>query len=326
MAHTPHPPVFDPDAADLTADAAAGRRLSLAMEALGEALTTCEALPEGFARLAASLASGRSVVPADGEVKDFVQALRARLDAPMQERPGDPARTLVGWLGRAATHWLATGLDVVPGRVELLGLRSAVELCRDARLDLLDLYRGVAEAHATWYTAGLEASEAAVFRAASSIALDEAIDRWVGLGSEGSLARYVVTWQRASSGWAERFLGHTLEVDPSDLSNLRTLRVLLDELQRRRAPRRLLPSLIAARLEVTVEEATRLLRVEAAVAKRLDPKVTLSRRWHLVRPVADAARALGEAQSEPPTVAQIAAAAGVHPALVELILETLGDT
>ncbi len=326
MDDTLSPPVPDAQPDVLTPEAAAGRRLSLAMESLGEALAACEVLPSGFQRLAESLATGRSVVPADGEARDFVRDLRERLEAPLPvERAGDPARSLVSWLGRSASSWLAGALDVVPARVEMFGLRSAVELCRDARLDLLDLHRGAAEAHAAWYAAGLDPESARAFSTASSMALDEAIDRWVGLGSEGDLGRYVVTWQRSSSGWAERHLGSAVEVDVTDLGRLRALRVVLDELQRRGAPKRLVPSLLAHRLGVSTAEATRLLGVEAAVAARRDPKVTLGRRWHLVAPVAEAARTLGAARETPPTASEIAAVAGVHPALVELILEALGD-
>jgi hypothetical protein len=323
----PVPEAESPEAAEeASADVAAGRRLALAMESLGEALATCDMLPPGHLKLAQSLATGRSVVPADGEDGGFVVALRMRLAAAEgAAQPGDAARSLVAWLGAEAAAWLGAGLDRVPSAVELLGLREAVELCRDARLDLLDLHRGAAEAHATWYAAGLDAHAARAFTVASAMALEQAVDRWVGLGCAGSLGRYVVTWQRASAGWAERHLGRSVDVDASDLGRLRAMREVLDELRRRRAPRKLIPRMLAERLGVSLAESNRLMQVEAAVTAHRDTRASLSRRWPLVRPVADAARKLGTRLMRAPTVAEIAAEAAVHPALVELILESLDD-
>lgn len=307
-------------------DVIAGRGLALAMEGLGEALAGCDVLPAGHLKLAQALASGRSVVPADGEDSGFVAALRARLGATASPaQPGDAARSLVAWIGAGAAAWLGSGLDRVPSAVELLGLREAVAACCDARQTLMAMHRGAAEAHATWYAAGLDGESARAFGVASSMALEQAVDRWVGLGCAGSLPRYVVTWQRASAGWAERHLGRAVDIDTSDIGRLRAMREVLDELRRRRAPRKLIPRMLAERLGVSLAESNRLLRVEAAVMAHRDTRASLSRRWPIVRPVADAARRLGQQLKRAPTVPEIAESARVHPALVELILESLDD-
>ncbi len=308
-------------------DRARGRRLALAMEALGDAISSCSVLPPQFRPRAESLREGRSVVPADelsGE--GFVEGLTTRMrERASVSRAGDGARALHRWLGRDFAEWLGGGLDAVPEAVELFGIRPSVALARDARLDLLDLRRDDAEAFARWFAEGRGAEHAEWSREASAMALEEAVDRWCGLGCEGSLAKYVGSWQRSASGWVERALGGGTAVDPGDLGKLRALRITLEELRKRRVPKKRLEAMLAERLDVTVDDVRRLMATEAEVRARRDPATTLGRRWAIVRPIAIAVADLSNEGEKTPSVEKIARYAGVHRVLVELALDALAD-
>lgn len=301
-----------------------GRRVALAIEALGEAVAACEGLPVAFQKHAESLAQGRSTVPAGGEVVDFPARLRDFSDGPLDEDdPAACARSLGAWLGEGLVAWVTEAVQKVPAGVSALGLREALCVAAAARLDLLDARRPLADAYASWFCAGAAPSAEKVFRRASTMALGEAVDRWCALGCEGSLDRYIATWQRSAAGWAETVLGTAVEVPTGDLGKLRSLQATLKELRSQRP--RSLAQAVASRTGWALAEVDRLLAVEAVVRERLDPRQALRRRWSIVKPVADAVTALEKSLGRTPSVEEIAAQAGVHPATVELVLEAIED-
>lgn len=311
----------------VSADVDAARELALAMEALGEAMQGCDALDPAISRLAAALAEGRSVVPLDEEGPGFAERVRsavARVGAPV--RRGDGARSLRAWLGGAVASWVGERLDAVPCEIVYLGLCGAVDDAVAARGALRGRHEETARAFSQWHAAGLDASAGEVFAAASALALDEAIDRWTGLGFTSDLHRYVVTWQRASAGWAERVLGRATEVDAGDLGRLSTLRVIAEELRLRRVPKRRFRAVLAARMALLESDIDRLLGLDAQVRERRAPKAVVSRRWSLIKPVADVAGRLGQRLGRSPTADEIAAEAGVARALVELIVDALQES
>lgn len=300
-----------------------GRALLHAVESLGESLRDLVELPPEFAPAARALAEGRSRVPFDGDAVDFPSRVRARAAAVDHPRAGDPALSLRAWLGASITAWLAEGLESVPPSLAAFGLRPAVTRCAEARAAVRALEAPRASAFADWYAAGLAPHEARLYRAASALALDEAVDRWCSLGCDGDLGAYVSTWQRSAAGWAEATLGASVEVSAADLGRLRALPEIVAEYRRRRLPRSELPSRVASRLGVTVDEAARLLDAESAVRARRDPEAVTRRRWTVVRPIAEAVAALSRELGREPTVDETAARAGVHPVLVELVVDAL---
>ncbi len=308
-------------------DVHAGRRLALAVEALGESLDANPALPAAFAPHANALAHGRSTVPADGERTDFPARVMARVEAPHVDEPDLPAmaRDLEAWLGADLTRWLADDVARLVCDAAGEAVRDAVETAWEARADIVDRKRALAEVYGRWYAEGLGDRERAVFLAASRLALEEACDRWCALGCEGSLDRYVSTWQRAAAGWAEKALGTAVDVAVTDVTRLRALQTAAKEIRAEREAPRSLPRALAARMGVEVAEVDRLLRLEAVVRDRLDPAALLRRRWALVKPIAAAVSTLERELGRMPSVTEIAARAGVHDALVELVLEALGD-
>jgi hypothetical protein len=203
-------------------------------------------------------------------------------------------------------------------------LAGPVDACADARDALLAAIGPVAAAHATWYSAGSEPDTLPWIALASRIALEEAVDRWVALGFDADLPRYVSVWQRASSRWVEHVVGSAVDVSLSDLGALRSLRELLEEFTTRRVPKGRVKEMAAERLAVSEAEVTRLLSVQAAVLQRVDPREVLRRRASVFRPIAKAAAELAAASvGKAPTVAAVARRAKVHPALVELCLDAL---
>jgi hypothetical protein len=308
-------------------DVHAGRRLALAMEALGEALVGCDALPAALSKQADALAHGRSTVPADGERSDFPARVARRVDAPEPGAPTavDDARALEAWLGEALTAWLAEAIGRLPLSPHGFALRDAAELACEAREALVARKSSLAAVYARWHGEGLDDRAKRVFACASTLALEEAVDRWCALGCEGSLDRYVSTWQRSGSGWADAALGTAVDVSVSDLGQLRALQSAVRELRDARPPPRSFPRAIAAKLGVDVTEVERLLALEATVRDRLDPDRSLKRRWALVKPIATAVAALERESGRLPSVSEIAGRAGVHEALVELVMESLGD-
>ena len=304
-------------------DANAGRRLSIAVEALGECITAAPTLPPALLRQAELMANGRSTVPADGSERDFPTAVREALSA---EAPAaQEATALAAWLGAALTAWLNAALTTVPRPPWALALVDATALAREARDDLLTRKRPIADVYARWHGEGLDAHAGRVFACASTLALGEAVDRWVALGCEGSLDRYTVTWQRASSGWAESVLGTAVDVPVSDLGNLRALQSAMRALRREKVPAKSLPKALAAKLDLPAAEVERLLALQATVRDRLDPERLLKRRWALVKPIAVAVSSLEKELGRLPSVSEIAERADVHEAAVELVLESLGD-
>jgi len=301
-----------------------GKDLALAIENLGEMLLACAELPPQYARLAEALAGGRSVVPLDGEVTDWPARLRstragAEVRAP---RPGDRARGLRAWLGAGLSAWLADARD----ERSALGwvLAGPIDGCADARDALLAAVAPVAQAHATWYAAGSDRDTVPWIALASRLALEEAIDRWVALGFDADLPRYVSVWQRAASRWVEQVVGSAVDVSLSDLGALRSLRELLAEFSTRRVPGGRVKRMAAERLAVSEAEVTRLLTVQAAVMQRVDPQEVLRRRASVFRPIAKAAAELAaRGEGKVPTVAAVARRAKVHPALVELCLDAI---
>ncbi len=305
-------------------DVHVGRRLALAIEALGEALNACASLPPSLAAQADALAHGRSTVPADGERSDFPARVEVRMArAPSAEE--DPAASLEAWLGDALTRWLRDAIGRAPLAPWAFELRDAVDLAREAREDLVDRKRPLADVYARWYAEGLDERARKVFESASRVALEEAADRWCALGCEGSLDRYVSTWQRSASGWAESILGTAVDVSVGDLGKLRQLQAAVRALQSQRPPPRSFPRALATKLGVDVGEVERLLALEATVRDRLDPGRSLKRRWSMVKPIATAVAALERDLGRLPSVSEIAERACVHDALVELVLESLGD-
>jgi hypothetical protein len=301
-----------------------GKALALGVEHLGEMLLACSELPSQFARLAEALAGGRSVVPLDGEVSDWPARLRATRAVSLvrQARPGDRARSLRGWLGESLSTWLAGVLD--EGAALGWVLKGPVDRFADARDALLAAIGPVADAHATWYAAGAAAETIPWIRLASRLALEESVDRWVSLGFDADLPRYVSVWQRAASRWVELVVGSAVDVSLSDLGALRSLRELLEEFATRRVPRNRVKRMVAERLAISEAEVTRLLSVQAAVMERVDPREVLRRRASVFRPIAKAAAELAAAgDGKVPTVAAVARRAKVHPALVELCLDAL---
>ncbi len=307
-------------------DAHAGRRLALAIEALGEALGACDALPEAHRAQADALARGRSTVPADGERDDFPARVKSRRDRPEAARaPGDPARELEAWLGDTLSRWLADALEAPSPAPWAAALRDATELASEARGELVDRKAPLANVYARWYGEGLDEGAKRAFACASRVALEEAVDRWCALGCEGSLDRYVATWQRSASGWAESLLGTAVDVPVGDLGKLRALQAAVSALRKERPPPRSFPRAIAARMGESVAEVERLLAIEATVRDRLDPERSLKRRWAIVKPIATAVASLERELGRLPSVSEIAARASVHEAAVELVLESLGD-
>lgn len=308
-------------------DVHAGRRLALAIEALGEALAGCDALPAAFAKHADALAHGRSTVPADGERSDFPARVTRLVDAPAagEATPRDDARSLEAWLGDALAAWLADAIGRLPLAPHGFALRDATELACEAREALLARKSSLAAVYARWHGEGLDDAAKRVFACASTLALEEAVDRWCALGCEGSLDRYVSTWQRSGSGWAEAVLGTAVDVSVSDLGQLRALQSAVRELRDARPPPRSFPRAIAAKLGVDVTEVERLIALQSTVRDRLDPERSLKRRWALVKPIATAVATLERESGRLPSVSEIAGRAGVHEALVELVMESLGD-
>lgn len=301
-----------------------GKDLALGVEQLGEMLLACAELPPQYAKLADALAGGRSIVPLDGEVTDWPARLRSARAVSLVRapRPGDRARGLRGWLGASLSAWLAAALD----ERAALGwvLAGSVDACADARDALLAAIGPVAGAHATWYSAGAEPETLPWVALASRVALEEAVDRWVALGFDADLPRYVSVWQRASSRWVEHVVGAAVDVSLSDLGALRSLRELLEEFTTRRVPKGRVKKMAAERLAISEAEVTRLLSVQAAVLERIDPREVLRRRASVFRPIAKAAAELAASGSgKAPTVAAVARRAKVHPALVELCLDAL---
>jgi len=301
-----------------------GKGLALSVEHLGEMLLACSELPPQYVRVAEALGSGRSVVPLDGEVSDWPARLRSTRALAMARvaRPGDRARSLHAWLGASLSGWLAASLD--EGAALGWVLKGAVDECADARDALLAAIGPVADAHATWYSAGAEAETIPWIRLASRLALEESVDRWVSLGFDADLPRYVSVWQRAASRWVELVVGSAVDVSLSDLGALRSLRELLEEFATRRVPKSRLKRMAAERLAVSEAEVVRLLSVQAAVLERVDPREVLRRRASVFRPIAKAAAELAAtSKGKAPTVAAVARRAKVHPALVELCLDAL---
>ncbi len=305
-------------------DVHAGRRLALAIEALGEALSTCEALPPTLSAQANALATGRSTVPADGERGDFPERVRARVER-AEEPQADHALALEGWLGDGLSRWLSTAVSRAPLAPWAFELREAVELASDARDALIQRKAPLADVYARWYGEGLDERAKRTFSVASRLALEEAADRWCALGCEGSLDRYVSTWQRSASGWAENLLGTAVDVSVGDLGLLRQVQAAVRALQSQRPVPRSFPRAIAAKLGIDVSEVERLLALEATVRDRLDPERSLKRRWSMVKPIASAVSTLEKELGRLPSVSEIAGRASVHEALVELVLESLGD-
>lgn len=300
-----------------------GKELALQLEALGEMLLHSGELPERFARVAEALAGGRSIVPLDGEVSDWparLKATRLLRVTPRDPRPGDGARSLRGWLGASLAAWLGALLD----EAEATGwvLRGAVDRCVAARDALLAAIAPVADAHATWYSAGSDAKAVPWVSVASRLALEEAVDRWVALSFDADLPRYVSVWQKASARWVELVVGTAVEVSIGDLGALRSLRVLLEEFATRGVPAGRIARMAAERLDVTEAEVRRLLTLQEAVKARIDPREVLRRRAAVVRPIAKAVAELSD-RGRAPTVSAVARRAKVHPALVELCLEAL---
>ena len=305
-------------------DVHVGRRLALATEALGEALVSCKSLPPALSTQADALAHGRSTVPADGERSDFPARVEARVALdPSVER--DHASSLEAWLGDALTRWLRDAVTRAPLAPWAFELRDAVELAFEAREDLIERKRPLADVYARWFGEGLDDRSKRIFESASRIALEEAADRWCALGCEGRLDRYVITWQRSASGWAETLLGTAVDVSVGDLGKLRQLQSAVRALQAQRPPPRSFPRALATKLGVDVTEVERLLALEATVRDRLDPGRSLKRRWAVVKPIATAVAALERDLGRLPSVSEIAERASVHEALVELVLESLGD-
>lgn len=301
-----------------------GKGLALSVEHLGEMLLACSELPPQFARVAEALGGGRSVVPLDGEVSDWPARLRSTRAVALARvaRPGDRARSLRAWLGASLSAWLSAALD--EGSALGWVLKGAVDECADARDALLAAIGPVADAHATWYAAGAEAERVPWIKLASRLALEESVDRWVSLGFDADLPRYVSVWQRAASRWVELVVGSAVDVSLSDLGALRSLRELLEEFATRRVPKSRLKRMAAERLAVSEAEVTRLLTVQAAVLERVDPREVLRRRASVFRPIAKAAAELAATgNGKAPTVAAVARRAKVHPALVELCLDAL---
>ena len=303
---------------------ALGKDLALSIENLGEMILACAELPSQFARLAEALAVGRSVVPLDGEVADWPARLRSMRAVMLVRvsRPGDRARSLRGWLGASLSAWLANAID--EGAALGWVLNGTVNQCADARDALLAAIGPVANAHATWYGAGAAAETIPWIELASQMALDESVDRWVALGFDADLPRYVSVWQRAASRWVEVVVGSAVDVSLSDLGALRSLRELLEEFATRRVPKNRVKRMAAERLAISESEITRLMTVQAAVMERVDPQEVLRRRAAVFRPIAKAAAELAAGgDGKAPTVAAVARRAKVHPALVELCLDAL---
>jgi hypothetical protein len=298
---------------DARADVTAGRALALALEALGEALHGDPALPPSLSLHVAALAAGRSGVPADGERSDFPARVRSALAAP--RAGGDGVATLEAWLGAALTAWLAETTEAGKYTME-------VEAVLEAREALLARKRPIAAVYARWHGEGLEETAREVFRAASTIALGEAIDRWVALGCEGDLDRVVATWQRSSAGWAEKTLGTAIEVSVGDLGQLRALQRAV-RAARAKTPEGLTRA-VARRMGLSVEETKRLMALDACVRARRDPERVIRRRWAMVKPIAVAVATLERELGRMPSMTEIAARAGVHPCAVELVLEAMG--
>lgn len=294
-----------------------GSALLHSMEQLGEVLEGCIEVPEALRAHARALAQGESRVPADGERIDFVARVREALAPPRE------LMALRSWLGTGLTRWLEQSMR---GELRAIGfaLRAPVDRCLDARRALYERHLGAAQAFARWYAEGLVDHERDTFAAASRVALAEAVDRWCALGCESDLRRYVATWQRSASGWAEAALGRGIELPTEDLGRLRALRVHVKELHARRVSPRQLPRAVAARMGVSVAEAQRLLKVHDAAAAAGANGEALRRRMSLIRPIAEAATSLERELSRPPSVDEIASRARVHPCLVELALDAAG--
>lgn len=289
-------------------DLHAGRRLALSVEALGEALRSLPSLPAALRSHAEALADGRSTVPVDGEGGDFVARVRAG------DVPTEGVRALTGWLGRAMAHWIETDAPEA--------IRDTADVAVEARQMVLEPWESLARAYCEWFAADLPEAAVAVYRVASGIALGEAGDRWSALGCEGDLGRYVATWQRSASGWAEAVLGTSMDVDVGDLGRLRELSSVAGEMSKR-ADANGVSAALARQLGWPRAEVERLLKVGAAVKARTDPTSVLRKRWAIVGPIARAVGVLEKDLGRMPTVAEIAERAGVHEVSVELALEAL---
>lgn len=301
------------------ADEAAGRALLHEIEWLGEVLEGCEELPPSMRRQAAAMAAGRSRVPADGERIDFVARVRAADDA-----AGD-ARPLQGWLGAELTAWLDARLAGATLTALGLALREPVGRCVEARAALRARHVDAAKAFQTWYAAGRDDEERRAFAAASSVALDEAVDRWCALGCESDLRRYVASWQRSASGWAERSLGRGFELPVEELGPLRAVQLHLEAIRARTAAVGSIPRALARRMGVSEKEALRLLQAHQRVSERRDLDAVMRRRMPVIRPIAAAAATLERELRRAPRIEEIAARARVHPCLVELALDAAGS-
>jgi hypothetical protein len=304
-----------------------GRRLALAIEALGEALVSTGALPDaGCTKMARSLADGRSTVPADDCDVDFPARVRERLARGSEtESPSTQVRALHSWLGDSLTRWLVAALHQAPLPGWAPAVLSALDLATAARADAIDGGAPLSAAYATWHGEGHDDATKRVFVCASRLGLEEAVDRWCALGCEGDFERYVGTWQRAASGWAEDVLGTRIDVAASDAGRLRALQTALRELRHEVPPPRSLARALAAKLDLSVSEVERLLALESKVQEATNPQRTVRRRWAIVKPIADATAALERELKRLPSVSEIAARAGVHPVLVELAMDALGD-
>jgi hypothetical protein len=305
----------DPRTKSPRSDVNAGRAVALSLEALGDALQRAATLPARFEPHASALAQGRSVVPADGERTDFPARVKA---AQAVLAPEGPA-ALAAWLGDDLAAWVAGELSRVPGGA----LAEAVRAATDARDDLLTRKQPVADVFERWHGEGLDERAKAAFKAASEVALGEAVDRWVALGCEGDLDRVVATWQRSSAGWAERTLGTAVDVSVGDLGNLRSLQLAVRGVKAKTPDE--LPRAVARRMGLPVAEVERLLALDATVRERRDPKRVIRRRWALVKPIAVAVADLEKELGRMPSVTEIAERASVHPCAVDLVLEAMGE-
>lgn len=318
--------VSDYDYADVDTDSEAkklGRELHFAVEALGEALCVVNGLPPVFLATARALAAGRSRVPFDGESGDFSARVIAAVST--EDDPGPSLRvdTLRAWLGSSIVEWLSAGFVERPPALYALGLRGPLEECISAREAVRALELSRANAVADWYSAGAGATEESFYRAASLIALDEAVDRWCALGCDGDLGKYVSTWQHSAAGWAERALGHSIDVGVTDVGNLRAIAEILKEFRVRRVPRKQIPIRVAERLGISRDDAERLLAATAEVEARRDPSAVLKRRWSVIKPIAECVSMLARELGRDPTITEVAAKLEIHPVLVELVVDAL---
>ena len=177
-----------------TRDLHAGRRLSLAVEALGEALVGEGGLPRELRPQALALAEGRSHVPADGDAVDHLRRLRegALADGGPMALEARLGHALAGWLDRNAPA----------------GVTDPITLAVDARKVLMEPWESYAGAYGGGGTApGSPRLPPRCTGRRRGSRWARRCDRWCALGSEGDLGRYVATWQRSAAGWADALLG-----------------------------------------------------------------------------------------------------------------------